>query len=289
MHGDPLANGACVLCGRAEADLLFSKHGWPHVRCRGCGLVSLRPLPSEDQLAQHHERSYAAGAYAAFAAADAVRRAVARDRLRHLLPRAPLGPWLDIGASSGAFVAEALAAGLDAQGIEVAATAVALARERELPVHQARVEDFVPPKPLAVITAFDVVEHLPRPLPVLARLRQWLVPGGLLALTLPNAASLAARLLGRHWYYYVAPDHVHHFTPRTIVRLLESAGLQHVAVQAIRKPLPLDYATQQLDRLAPALAPLVRLARLAVPRRWWARPLRLPLGEMLVTARPAPA
>src|SRR4051794_27623178 len=105
---------ACVLCGETAATVLFEKHGWPHVRCDGCGLVSLRPLPTGAELAAHHEASYAAGAYGAFADAEPVRAAIARDRLARLQPLAPPGPWLDVGASTGTFVAEAIAAGLDA-------------------------------------------------------------------------------------------------------------------------------------------------------------------------------
>ncbi len=286
MDGGGPGNDDCVLCGGRDAERLFVKNGWPHVRCRSCGLVSLRPLPTEAELAAHHERSYADGAYADFAAAEPVRDAVAADRLARLRPLAPAGPWLDVGASAGAFVAAAVAAGLDAEGIEVSASAVALAQRRHLPVRQTAVEAFAPARAYAVVTAFDVVEHLPRPAPLLARVREWLAPGGLLALTVPNVASLPARLLGRHWYYYAAPDHVHHFTPATVARLLDTAGFTDVAVRPVRKPLPLDYATAQAERLAAPLAPLVRLGAAALPRRWRDRPLPLPLGEMLVTARP---
>lgn len=276
----------CVLCGGRHATLLFRKGGWAHVRCRACGLVSLDPLPSEAELAAHHERSYAEGAYAAFAAAAPVRAAVARDRLARLRPLARPGPWLDVGASAGEFVAAVRAAGIDAEGIEVAGPAVDLARRRGLPVRQVAVESFTPSRSFAVITALDVAEHLPSPLPVLERLRAWLLPDGLLALTVPNRASFAARLLGRYWYYYTAPDHVHHFTPATIARLLERAGFERIRVRAVRKPLPIDYATAQLDRMAPALAPLARMLSALLPARRRQSPLQLPLGEILVTAQP---
>lgn len=286
MRRGRYTSSPCILCGGREAELLFRKGGWDHIRCHSCGLVSLDPLPGEAELAAHHERSYTDGAYAAFAAAEAVRAAVAADRFARLRPVAVPGPWLDIGASAGEFVAAARVAGIDAEGIEVAAPAVELARRRGLPVRHVAVQDFNPSRSFAVVTALDVVEHLPSPLPVLERLRGWLLPDGLLALTVPNRASMAARLLGRHWYYYTAPDHVHHFTPTTITRLLERAGFERIRIQAIRKPLPLDYATTQLDRMAPALAPLVRLLALLLSPHQRRRPLGLPLGEILVTAQP---
>jgi hypothetical protein len=135
------------------------------------------------------------------------------------------------------------------------------------------------------VTAFDVVEHVPDPGPLLARVASWLLPGGVLALTLPDAESWTATLMGRQWFYYTAPDHVHYFTPRTITQLLTRNGFDTIEVRPTRKPLPLDYAAEQLRHLVPPLAPVARvlewIARAPVPSA-----IPLPLGEMLVTARP---
>jgi predicted TPR repeat methyltransferase len=150
-------------------------------------------------------------------------------------------------------------------------------------VHTSAVETFRPARRYAVVTAFDVVEHLLDPLPLLARVRGWLAPGGLLAIAVPDAASWVARLLGRQWFYYAAPFHVHYFTPATIRRALAASGYPDVAVRSLRKPLTLRYAADQLEALAPPLAPVARGVMRALP--WLARPIPLPLGEMLVTAR----
>jgi 2-polyprenyl-3-methyl-5-hydroxy-6-metoxy-1,4-benzoquinol methylase len=275
--------GACVLCGGVDRAPRFTKGGWRFVRCRTCGLESLDPLPTGADLAAHYDASYDDGAYAEFAAAGAVRDAIARHRLRLIRPLAPAGPWLDVGASTGAFVAAAVAEGLDAEGVEVSDVAAAAARRRGLAVHTSAVEDFQPPRRYAVVTAFDVVEHLLDPLPLLARVRGWLAPGGLLAIAVPNAGSWVARLLGRQWFYYVGPFHVHYFSPATIRRALAASGYPTVTVRSLRKPLTLRYAADQLATLAPPLAPLARGAMRALP--WLARPIPLPLGEMLVTAR----
>lgn len=286
MIGDEgMGPSRCVLCGGVDRAPRFTKGGWRFVRCRTCGLESLDPLPTRGELAAHYDASYDDGAYAAFAAASDVRDAIARHRLGLVRPLAPAGPWLDVGASTGAFVGAAVAAGLDAEGVEVSDVAAAEARRRGLAVHTAAVEDFDPPRRYAVVTAFDVVEHLLDPLPLLARVRGWLAPGGLLAVAVPNVASWVARVLGRHWFYYVGPFHVHYFSPATIRRALEGSGYPAVTVRPLRKPLTLEYAAAQVATLAPPLAPLVRGARRALP--WLARPIPLPLGEMLVTARVA--
>jgi 2-polyprenyl-3-methyl-5-hydroxy-6-metoxy-1,4-benzoquinol methylase len=276
---------ACIVCGGTAWTPRFTKRGWPFARCAGCGLTSLDPLPSMDDLARHHDASYTDGRYAAFARAHAARTAVARHHLARVRPLAPDGPWLDLGCSTGAFLAVLAEAGLRAEGVELSAVAAAEARAQGFTVHQGPVETFTPRQPFAVVTAFDVVEHLPDPAPLLARAASWLLPGGVLALTLPDAASWTATLMGRHWFYYTAPDHVHYFTPRTITRLLARSGFEAICVTPTRKPLPLDYAAEQLRHLVPPLAPL------ATALAWVARgplpsAIPLPLGEMLVTARP---
>src|SRR6266705_3356278 len=67
--------------------------------------------------------------------------------------------------------------------------------------HHAPIEDFAPGRRWALVTAFDVVEHLRDPVGFVRRAAGWLEPDGLLALTLPDAASPTARLMGRHWFY----------------------------------------------------------------------------------------
>ena len=277
----------CVLCERTRGVRLFAKGGWDFVRCAACGMVSLDPLPSAADIAAHHERSHRDGIYAAFAAAEEARRAVARRRLALLRPLAPPGSWLDVGCSTGAFVAAAVAAGLAAEGVELASAAVVEARARGLTVHHAPIEDFAPGRRWALVTAFDVVEHLRDPVGFVRRAAGWLEPDGLLALTLPDAASPTARLMGRHWFYYAPPDHVHYFTPPTARRLLETAGLRATALRRVTKPLTLDYAFAQLAQFNPHLGGVARAVGRVLPQALRAREWPLPLGEMLALARAA--
>jgi SAM-dependent methyltransferase len=278
---------ACAVCGHLAWAPRFIKGGWQFARCRRCGLTSLQPLPTTADLERHYEASYEAGAYATFASADDVRTAVARHHLHAVRPLAPAGRWLDVGCSTGSFLIEAVAAGLDAEGIEVSTTAATQARARGATVHQCPVERFLPRRPYGVGTAFDVVEHLRDPREFLTRTASWLEPRGLLALTLPNAASWPARGMGRHWFYYAAPFHVHYFTPPTIRRLLLDVGFTEIRVQAVSKPLLMGYAADQLRALVPPLAPVAALLSGLARTRLGRWTLPLPLGEMLVTARRA--
>ncbi|MGH7894357.1 MAG: class I SAM-dependent methyltransferase [Candidatus Binatia bacterium] len=279
-----LADGTCVLCGAPQRPE-FRKHAWTFARCGGCGLLSLQPLPDAATLAAHHDLSYRDGHYAVFAAAEDVRAAIAADRLDRLRPRLPPGRWLDVGCSTGAFLAAGAAAGMVVEGLELSGAAVERARARGLTVHHGEAETFEPSDRYAAITAFDVVEHLRDPGSFVRRAAGWLDPGGALALTVPDSASPTARALGRRWFYYAAPDHVHYFTPATVRRLLEASGFEDVCVTAITKPITLAYALTQAALAWRRVAPVAERITTLLPSRVGALRARVPLGELLAIAR----
>src|SRR5262245_44820592 len=188
--------------------------------------MRLVPLPAREALTAFYDQSYRSGAYATFASADAVRMATAAARLAAVQPLAPPGPWLDVGCSTGSSLRAAAAQGIEAEGIELSAAAVETARSAGLQVERVSAEDFRPRRSYACVTAFDLLEHLLEPGALLARLRSWLLPGGCLAVSVPDTKSLAARLMGRHWYFYAPPFHVQYFDRSSLTALLARHGFE---------------------------------------------------------------
>jgi SAM-dependent methyltransferase len=274
----------CTLCQGREHRPLFTKRGWTFIRCTSCGLVSVAPLPTPEALREHHELSYARGPYAVYAAAADVREAIARHRLHLLRPLAPPGAWLEVGCGTGSFLREATAAGVEIEGVELVAGAVARARATGLVVHHAAIEDFEPPRSYSTVIAFDVMEHLLDPTAFARRARTWMHAGGLLAVTVPDCRSMPARVLGRRWFQYWPPDHLYYFTASTIRRLLEAAHFSVVRTRALPKPLRLDYAAQRLARTNPRQGGLVAALIVLLPRALRTRSWHVPVGEMLVLA-----
>src|SRR5688572_8133487 len=98
---------------------------------------------------------------------------------------------LDVGAHAGRFVALALAAGWQAQGLELNPQTAAYAATRtgatirSLNVHQVdtTVETF------DAITLTDVLEHVPHPVPVLQRAAALLAPGGWISVKVPSGPA----------------------------------------------------------------------------------------------------
>lgn len=278
---------SCLLCRRPDPSPLFAKQGRTFLRCRGCGLVWIDPLPSPEDLEGYYGRAYDEGSYAVFAHAEEIRGWIARHRLEAIREVVGPGRLLDVGCSTGEFLAAcADEEGVEAEGVDVSASAIRRARDRGLRAHAVRVEDFEPAGPYQTVTAFDVLEHLLDPHAFLVRLHGWLVPGGTLALTLPDVSSAWARwLMGRHWFYFCPNEHLFYYDPRTVSRLLESSGFSVVRVVRAYKPLSLGYAALSLSLFNHVLGALARAAVAVLPRSVASRPWKLYIGEMLVVAR----
>jgi 2-polyprenyl-3-methyl-5-hydroxy-6-metoxy-1,4-benzoquinol methylase len=80
-----------------------------------------------------------------------------------------------------------------------------------------------------VVTLMNVLEHVNAPLELLCQLKSILKPGGLLLIDVPNNAvvSLRGRLLGR-WPELDLGEHINHFVPSTLDRLLLRVGFRPV-------------------------------------------------------------
>jgi SAM-dependent methyltransferase len=135
------------------------------------------------------------------------------------------GRYLDVGCGSGSMLGVAQALGWQVSGIEVDEAAAAKARRFTAALHVGDVLD----APFAdgcfdLVTAFHVLEHVVDPVAVVRRMLDWLAPGGLLVIEVPNAGGLGAALFGRSWVGLELPRHLSHFTPATLERTIEAAG-----------------------------------------------------------------
>ena len=75
-----------------------------------------------------------------------------------------------------------------------------------------------------VVTAIEVLEHVPEPLLELRKMRSLLKPGGLLFFTTGNAAPFRDRLLD--WPYVLPEVHISFYEPGTLDLALRQAGFK---------------------------------------------------------------
>ncbi len=175
----------------------------------------------------HDSGAYASGEPRLYRLAMPLLRAFDRQRLA-LLSRvaAPPARLLDVGAGRGRFVGAARRSGYDAVGIEPSLRGVHAAALIGAPVTGASIADAeVEAASVDVVSLWHVLEHLDDPGAGLARIREWLTPGGWLLVGVPNLASIQAVVGAERWYHLDVPRHRVHFTPPGLRALLATHGL----------------------------------------------------------------
>ena len=288
----------CQLCGGADRRVRFHDGPCRVVECAGCGLVYVTPRLQGEALRAVYDEGYWKSSnpkqrgYADYASESALYLKTFGKRMalvrRHLPPKARI---LDVGCAAGYFLRVAQREGHDVHGVEMSAAIAgeaqkALGGER---VHVGTLDEAIAvkghaPASFDLVTLWDVIEHVPDPQSLLRTIRGLIKPGGTLLLETQNVDSRWARLLGRRWHHFKHDEHLYHFKPATIRRLLADCGFETLELGAAYagKYVSFGFLAERagrLGRVAGLLAsPLALLRGLSLYAN--------PRDEMIVVARP---
>jgi SAM-dependent methyltransferase len=146
------------------------------------------------------------------------------------------GSLLDVGCATGNFLAHAQDRGWGVTGVEVSDFARDRARTRVRGPVVASLTELGAGVHFDVVTLHHVLEHVQDPT---AFLREEVRPrvGRRLLIEVPNFGSLASRVQGTEWRDLRPAQHVYHYTPETLSRLVSHAGLRRVSVYTLWEPL----------------------------------------------------
>lgn len=137
---------------------------------------------------------------------------------------------LDVGCSSGAFVWIAGRMGFRAEGVEPAEKPARTGRERGLTIHCGFLEKLrLPGDSFDVITLFEVIEHLDKPMPLLNECHRLLKQDGILVIGTGNTDSWTRRIRKDRWDFFDMHQHGGHisfFNPRSMQVLADRTGFR---------------------------------------------------------------
>lgn len=229
----------CVLCGRNDFRLIYPLERGSIVRCRGCRLLSYHPVPSPEELMAYYEKSYLVGSPSHTELSRAREKKVRYGHrcLEAIERYRPPGTLLDVGSGFGAFLEAATGRGWRAEGLELSSTLFRASTEefghrvRHATLDFAGLSDGV----YDAVTLWMFLEHTPDPPGTLKTVRRILKGGGILAMTVPNAASLVHAVQGKRWEMIIPPGHLYYYSPRTLRLLLEKAGFRLLLMRTVQE------------------------------------------------------
>lgn len=203
------------------------------VRCPGCSLVWLSNPPQPEEMHLHYT-----DAYDKLISAGGDNPARWGFRKEMIARFKNSGALLDLGCSAGAFLELMRSESWKLHGVEMSAQAAKTAETRTgAHVFVGNVLDAqFPANSFDVITCFDVLEHLYEPTRVMSRVAEWLKPGGIFYVLVPNVDSAEARVFGSYWHGLELPRHLFHYSPESLKALAESVGFEEVSLVTRRNP-----------------------------------------------------
>lgn len=239
----------CDHCGSADFgvfatgrdyELRTCRNEWRFVRCAACGLVRLHPRPAVESLPTIYPPTYYAYEYERIPWVARTAKALLDRRKLAGIVRAvgrPVQSYVDIGCGTGRYLRAMQRMGVPESrihGLELDAPTVERLRAEGFQAHHERVETCtqIAEGSVDLATMFHVIEHVESPATVIARVAQWLSPGGVLALETPSLDSLdARRFRDRWWGGYHIPRHWTLFTPELLQAMLRAQGLEPFALR----------------------------------------------------------
>ena len=223
----------CPLCGGAASPRYRPVDAkgveWRIDRCASCGLGFLNPMLEGEELDPFYsDEYYGPGRHRFSGVAEGfipLFRKARAMRIKRLMPEG--GAILDVGCGRGLMLAELKKQGYRAVGAERSDPAAEAAREAGVEVHAGDVDKIdLPARSFDMVTFWQVLEHLERPLEAVKVVTRALKPGGRILVQVPDLDGFQAKLGGDRWFHLDPPRHLWHFNLKSLDLLLSKAGLK---------------------------------------------------------------
>lgn len=219
-------NTSCPACGRNENKDWGEKNHLGILICKACGTiytpVDRFTFADYDEMYQEHSRMASVSDFA-------------EQRVREIVQTfdgyRETNQFLDVGSGAGSLLNAAVLEQWDAEGMEVSDSAVRILRDRGLKVFHGLLQDAkYESGRFDVVTASEVIEHVPDPLGFAKEIQRVIRPGGVFWASTPHGRGLSTRLLKERWSQVEPPVHIHLFSLKGISSLLKRAGFSNVRV-----------------------------------------------------------
>ncbi|MFH1786624.1 MAG: class I SAM-dependent methyltransferase [archaeon] len=264
----------CNICGSSKSEVLIDRGDYKFVKCKDCDLIYTFPQPSSKTLDKLYCKGY-------FRRAAAVGKSfrdytvgvdeylkVFRRRAKIISKYKKTGDILDVGCAIGCFLEVMKDRGWHVSGVDLSKDAVDYCKQRfgveafNGPLQDAGFKE----KQFDVITLWGILEHMRDPNAELEYMRTLLKDDGILFVETPDIESFMFQLLESKWPH-MKPEHLYHFSNKTLGQLLNSKGFDVLRVtrQHTGKYVDIDYLLHRVKSINPLLYRLLSPLRIISP------------------------
>ncbi|MFA5339117.1 MAG: class I SAM-dependent methyltransferase [Candidatus Omnitrophota bacterium] len=223
---------ACPLCKSGDHDAVFVKYGFPHVKCKSCGLVYVNRILNNDEYKK---------LWSAEDSWEAVLESTEQIKMQALEARYSLDiaefyfdskekndiGICDVGCGPGTLLGEAKKRGYYAFGVEPNRRCHKFLTEKEIDY----IGDFFPLKQeikrrFDCIFLLNTLEHLREPLETVLEVKKILKPKGIIFISVPCMDALVNRIMHEKAGVFAGHSHIQFFSRETLSMLFEKAGFE---------------------------------------------------------------
>ena len=216
---------ACPICGQPDFHIKYESD---ICKCQSCKTLFRNPRPTQVDIARSYNTGITYNAWHQETNSKNWDNLWTR-RLQFVRGFKVGGRHLDIGAGDGTFLRKAKGAGFSVIGTELSELAASFIRQTAIDVRLGQFTEIkLPEEEYDLITLWHILEHVPNPGSVMARIRKIIAPDGVLVVAVPNEDHSILRKRLMPWNHratfgplsFGTEMHLTYFQPCTLKRLL---------------------------------------------------------------------
>ncbi|KKR88423.1 MAG: Methyltransferase type 12 [Candidatus Wolfebacteria bacterium GW2011_GWB1_41_12] len=228
----------CPICNSNKAVRILKENKFNIYKCLSCDLQFVWPQPDKEALKKTYSKKYFHGniltpkGYEDYHQLNHELIREAKKKIK-FIEKYPVGKnLLDIGCGTGIFLEEARRRGYKINGNEISSYTIKALKQKNISCFPGAVEGgILPKKRFDIVTAWDVIEHIPKIKMAFKEIVGSLKESGYLFLTTPDTQSIDSFLMGKSWYNYKkAPEHVLFLNRKSVTELFKASNLKLISV-----------------------------------------------------------